>query len=310
VTRLVPARSDVEAAAIRLQSLVRRTPVLSVHGSEIGVPGEVALKLELVQHTGSFKARGALNSVLSLDAGATGVAAASGGNHGAAVAWAASRIGVSADIFVPEHAPRAKIDRIRAHSATVHLVAGFVHDALEEATAFAARSGVALVHPYDQFTTVCGAGTVGVEIAEQVPGADQVLVACGGGGLYAGVAAALDGIVPVTPVEPAACPSLSRAVEAGEPVLVAVGGVAVDSLGAGTAGRMAVARAHTDGAQVPLVPDAVIIEARRWLWDRCRILAEPGAAVPVAALMSGVAEVRPGSTVVAVVSGGNNPSIP
>jgi threonine dehydratase len=310
VTELVPARSDVEAAAIRLLGLVRRTPVLFVHGREMGVPGVVALKLELVQHTGSFKARGALNSVLSLDAGVTGVAAASGGNHGAAVAWAASQLGVSADVFVPDHAPPAKIDRIRAHSATVHLVPGFVHDALAQARAFAAQSGVALIHPYDQFTTVCGAGTVGLEIAEQVPDAAQVLVACGGGGLYAGVAAALDGVVPVTPVEPEACPSLSRALEADEPVVVSVGGVAVDSLGAGTAGRMAFARAYTDAVRVPLVSDEVIREARHWLWDRCRVLAEPGAAVPVAALMSGVVEVRPGSTVVAVVSGGNNPSIP
>jgi threonine dehydratase len=310
VTELVPARSDVEAAATRLEGLVRRTPVLCVNGREIGVPGQVALKLELVQHTGSFKARGALNSVLSLGAGVTGVAAASGGNHGAAVAWAASQIGVSADIFVPDHAPRAKVDRIRAHSATVHLVPGFVHDALDQARAFAARSGVALIHPYDQFTTVCGAGTVGLEIADQVPNAARVLVACGGGGLYAGVAAALRGTVPVTPVEPEACPSLSRALEAGEPVAVSVGGVAVDSLGAGTAGTMAFARANTDGVQVPLVSDEVIAEARHWLWDRCRVLAEPGAAVPVAALLSGAVEVHPGSTVVAVVSGGNNPSIP
>jgi threonine dehydratase len=305
-----PSRADIESAAVRLRGKVRRTPVLELHGDELGIPARVVLKLELTQHTGSFKARGALNSVLSLDPEATGVVAASGGNHGIAVAWAASRGGVKADIFVPDHAPQAKVDQIRAHEAQVHLVSGFVRDALDTAMNSAADTGAAFIHPYDQFNTVAGAGTVGLEIEQQVPDADRVLVACGGGGLYAGVATALTGVVPVTPVEPTACPSLASSLEAGTPVPVEVGGVAVDSLGAGTVGSLAWACAQSAAVEVPLVSDDDIVSARLWLWQRCRVLAEPGACVPMAALMSGATTLHPGDTVVVVVSGGNDPRIP
>ena len=305
-----PSRGDIESAAVRLCGKVRRTPVLELHGDELGVPARVVLKLELTQHTGSFKARGALNSVLSLDPGATGVVAASGGNHGTAVAWAAKRGGVEADIFVPDHAPQAKVDQIRAQQAKVHLVGGFVRDALDAAMKLAADMGATFIHPYDQFNTVAGAGTVGLEIELQVPDVHRVLVACGGGGLYAGLATALSGVVPVTPVEPTACPSLASAVEAGAPVQVEVGGVAVDSLGAGTAGSLALACAQSAGVVVPLVSDDDIVSARKWLWQRCRVLAEPGACTPLAALMAGAVTVHPGDTVVVVVSGGNDPRIP
>jgi threonine dehydratase len=305
-----PSRADIESAAVRLRGKVRRTPVLELHGDELGIPAKLVLKLELTQHTGSFKARGALNSVLSLDPDTTGVVAASGGNHGIAVAWAASRGGVKADIFVPDHAPQAKVDQITAQRAEVHLVSGFVQDALDKAMKMAADTGAAFIHPYDQFNTVAGAGTVGLEIEQQVPDADQVLVACGGGGLYAGLATALSGLAPVQPVEPAACPSLASAVAAGTPVPVEVGGVAVDSLGAGTVGSLALACAKTAGVEVPLVVDDDIMSARKWLWERCRVLAEPGACVPLAALMAGATLVHPGDPVVVVVSGGNDPRIP
>ncbi len=305
-----PSRGDIEAAAVRLSGKVRRTPILELHGDEVGVPIRVVLKLELTQHTGSFKARGALNSVLSLDPEATGVVAASGGNHGTAVGWAARRGGVEADIFVPDHAPQAKIDQIMAQQAKVHLVNGFVRDALDAAMKLAADTGAVFIHPYDQFNTVAGAGTVGLEIEQQVPEADLVLVACGGGGLYAGLATALSGVIPVTPVEPKACPSLASAVEAGVPVPVVVGGVAVDSLGAGTAGSLALACAQSAGVTVPLVNDEDIVSARQWLWQRCRVLAEPGACVPLAAVLVGAVTVQPGDTVVVVVSGGNDPRIP
>jgi threonine dehydratase len=305
-----PSRADIESAAVRLRGTARRTPVLEMHGDELGVPARLVLKLELTQHTGSFKARGALNSVLSLDPGTTGVVAASGGNHGIAVAWAASRSGVKADIFVPDHAPQAKVDQIRAQQAEVRLVRGFVRDALDAAMKMAADAGAAFIHPYDQFNTVAGAGTVGLEIEQQVPDADRILVACGGGGLYAGLATALSGGVPVTPVEPAACPSLASSLEAGRPVPVEVGGVAVDSLGAGTVGSLALACAQSADVVVPLVSDDAIVSARQWLWQRCRVLAEPGACVPLAALMAGATTVHPGDTVVVVVSGGNDPRIP
>jgi threonine dehydratase len=303
-------RADVEAAAVRLEGKVRRTPVLEVHGDELGVPGRVVLKLELTQHTGSFKARGALNSVLSLPDDVTGVTAASGGNHGAALAWAAQRLGLSADIFVSASSPPEKVDRIRGFGATAHVIDGYYPEAFAAADEWAQERDVTSVHAFDQYTTVCGQGTLGLEVAEQVPEAARVLVACGGGGLYAGVATALSGRIPVTPVEPDRCASLHAALGAGEPVAVEVGGVAADSLGAATVGTHAFVVAGDLGAEPALVTDDDILTARRWLWERCRVLAEPGASAPVAALMTGAVPVHPGDTVVAVISGGNNPAIP
>lgn len=197
----VPARPDIEAAAYRLGRAVRRTPVLTLAPGETGLAGEVVLKLELVQHSGSFKARGALNSVLSLQPG-TGICAASGGNHAGAVSWAAARAGLTADVFVPSTAPPAKIARIAEYGGRTHLVDGFVGDALVECRLFSERVGVPLIHPYDTFETVSGAGTLGLEIEDQVPESSVVVVGCGGGGLYAGLAAALDGVAQVQPVEP------------------------------------------------------------------------------------------------------------
>lgn len=306
----LPTHADVEAAAVRIQGKIRRTPVLEVHGEEVGVPGRVLLKLELTQHTGSFKARGAMNSILSLPDGVQGVTAASGGNHGAALAWAAQRLGLAADIFVSAASPKEKVDRIRGFGATAHVIDGYYPEAFAAADAWAKGRDVTSIHAFDQHTTVCGQGTVGLEIAEQVPEAARVLVACGGGGLYSGVATALRGHVPVTPVEPARCASLGAALDAGERVAVEVGGVAADSLGAATVGRYAFAVASDLGAEPVAVSDDDILTARRWLWERCRVLAEPGAAAPLAALMTGAVRVHPGDTVVAVVSGGNNPEIP
>jgi threonine dehydratase len=305
-----PTRADVEAAAVRLEGKVRRTPVLEVHGEELGVPARVVLKLELTQHTGSFKARGALNSVLSLPDGVSGVTAASGGNHGAALAWAARRLGLAADIFVSAASPPEKVDRIRGFGATAHVVDGFYPEAFAAADTWARGRDVTSVHAFDQHSTVCGQGTLGLEVAEQVPEASRVLVACGGGGLYAGVATALAGRVPVTPVEPQRCASMHAALAAGERVAVEVGGVAADALGAATVGEHAFAVANDLGAEAVLVSDDDILTARRWLWERCRVLAEPGAAAPVAALIAGAVAVHPGDTVVAVVSGGNNPTLP
>lgn len=306
----LPARSDVEAAAARLDGQIRRTPVLEVRGEELGVPGRVLLKLELTQHTGSFKARGALNSVLSLPDGVRGVTAASGGNHGAALAWAAQRMGLTADVFVSAASPTEKVDRIRGFGATAHVIDGFYPEAFAAADAWAQGRDVTSIHAFDQYSTVCGQGTLGLEVVAQVPEATRVLVACGGGGLYAGVATGLRDRVPVTPVEPERCASLRGALAAGERVAVDVGGVAADSLGAATIGEHAFAVASELGAEPAIVSDDDILAARRWLWERCRVLAEPGAAAPVAALLTGAVAVPAGHTVVAVISGGNNPSIP
>jgi threonine dehydratase len=305
-----PRRPDIEAAAFRIGRGVRRTPVITLAPAETGLDCSVVLKLELTQHSGSFKARGALNSIMSLDPGVTGVCAASGGNHAGAVAWAAQRAGVSADVFVPGNATPAKIARIAEYGGRAHLVEGFVKDALEACQVFADANGVPLVHPYDTFETVSGAGTLGLELEDQVPEAGLVVVACGGGGLYAGLSAAFDGIATVQPVEPVLCPALAVALRAGRPVVTTVGGVAVDSLGAPVVGELAFAAAVEQDVSPVLVDDDAILAARRYLWSRLRILAEPGACVALAAVLGGQLDTYSGQTVVVIVSGGNDDSLP
>jgi threonine dehydratase len=307
---MLPHRSDVESAAARIGEKVRHTPTLTLHGDELGVPFRVVLKLELLQHTGSFKARGALSSVMSLDTDAGRVAAASGGNHGAAVAWAARRTGLVADVFVPSTSTPAKLARIREYGGRLHTVEGDVGDALEACRRLSEREGVPVVHPYDTFETVCGAGTVGLEVVEAVPDAALVLVGCGGGGLYAGTAAAAGEELPVVPVETELCPHLHVARQAGGPVPHSSAGVAADSLGPPQIGRLAYETAAARGTTSLLVSEEEVARARRFLWERVRVLAEPGASVPLAAVMEGRVQAPHGSSVVVVVSGGNNPAVP
>jgi threonine dehydratase len=305
-----PTRIDVEAAQVRIHTGIRRTPVLEIHGDELGVPARVVLKLELLQHTGSFKARGALNSLLAADPLPPTVIAISGGNHGAAVAWAAGHVGVEAEVFVPSLATPEKVERIKGYGGRTHIVEGVVVDAFRSGMAFAEEHGVPVVHPYDQAATICGQGTVGLEIAEQVPGADLVLVPCGGGGLYAGLATALEDRIRVQPVEPSGCPNLHAALAAGGPVHLDVGGIAADALGPAEIGRTAFEIARARGVVVPLVSDEDILAARRWLWQQCRVLAEPAACVALAALMTRAVPVHPGDIVVVVITGGNNATLP
>ena len=315
MTGAVPSRADVEQAAVRIGSGVRRTPVVGLDAAELGLPGSgpagrLVLKLELLQHTGSFKARGALNNVMSLAAGTQGVCAASGGNHGAAVAWAASRAGLRADVFAPASSTPTKLQRIEEYGAVLHRVDGHVGDALDACLEFSQERGVPLLHPYDTSATVAGAGTLGLELLEQVPDLDRVVIACGGGGLYAGVANALAGLVDVQPVEPELCPHLHDALAAGDPVDRVAAGVAADALGPLSIGRIAFDTARTLGADALLVQEEAIVAARQFLWQRLRVLAEPAASVPLAAVMAGAVPVRAGETVALVISGGNNPAIP
>lgn len=306
----VPTLPDVAAAAVRMAGGLRRTPVLALDPADTGLDAQVVLKLELTQHSGSFKARGALNSVLSLPTGMAGVCAASGGNHAGAVSWAAARAGLTADVFVPSNATPAKIARIAEYRGRAHLIDGFVKDALDACRSFADKHDLPLIHPYDSFETVCGAGTTGLEIAGQVPAADLVVVACGGGGLYAGLTAALADQVAVQPVEPELCRALSLAIAAGEPVPTTVGGVASDSLGAPRIGEIAFATAQRSGAHSVLVSELAIADARRFLWATARVLAEPGACVALASVLTGAVGVAPGGTAVVIISGGNNDSLP
>jgi len=307
---VLPSRRDIEEAAARIGAGVRRTPVLEVGGDEIGVAGRVFLKLELTQHAGSFKARGALNNVLSLPGGASGITAASGGNHGAASAWAAQRARLAADVFVPGTSTPAKLDRIVEYGARLHRVDGDVGAALEACWRFSDAHGLPVLHPYDTFETVAGAGTLGLELEAQVPDLGMVVIACGGGGLYAGVANALAGRALVQPVEPELCPHLHDAMTAGTPVERPSAGVAADALGPPRIGSYAFATATALGATPVLVREEAIVAARRYLWQRVRVLAEPAACVPLAAVMAGTVRVSHGDTVALVVSGGNNPSIP
>lgn len=306
----LPDASQLRRAAARLRGQIRRTPILEIDGAEVGVAARVVVKAELLQHTGSFKVRGALNTLLTHPAPAEGVVAASGGNHGAAVAWAAARVGVPARVFVPASSPRVKAERIASYGGQVVVVEGYYPEAFEASEKWAAGREVTRVHAYDAPDVVAGQGTLGLETAEQVPDATTVLVSCGGGGLYAGTSLALAGRCTVLPVEPERCPSLSAAVEAGRPVLAPVGGVAADSMGASTTGRIAHAVAMEAGVRPLLVSDEAILAARSFLWERCRILAEPGGATAFAALVSGVYRPADGETVVVVVSGGNTMELP
>ncbi|WP_020576955.1 threonine/serine dehydratase [Actinopolymorpha alba] len=311
---VLPSATDLYTAAARVGGIVRRTPVYEIDGQEFGVAGaRVIVKLELLQHTGSFKVRGALNTLLAGPVPSDGVVAASGGNHGAAVAWAAARVGVPARIFVPSTSPPVKAARVASYGAEVVVVDGYYPDAWVASQKWAEGRAVAQIHAYDAPEVVAGQSTLGLELAEQVPEASTVLVSCGGGGLFAGVTLAMGETLPdsrVVPVEPERCPTLHTALVAGSPVQAEVGGVAADSMGAAAAGRIAHAVASQHGVQPVLVPDDAIVAARTFLWERCRILAEPGGATAFAALHSGAFRPEPGETVVVVISGANTTELP
>lgn len=304
----IPSPIDIAGAAGRIRGVVRRTPVMRVAAGELDVPVPVVLKLEFLQHTGSFKVRGASNALALLCAGergapTAGVCCASGGNHGAAVAWAAREAGLPATVFVPGFSPKAKTDIIESFGARLCRVEGFYADALAASQDHARNDGAFHIDAYDDPRTVSGQGTLGLELAEQVPEGQPVLVGCGGGGLYAGVALALDGRNRVTAVEPSTAPSLTAALEAGKPVDVEVGGIALDSLGARRAGRIATAVGLSLGMKTLTVADEGIAAARALLWQRLRIVAEPGGATALAALLAHPELFPDGATV--VVSGAN-----
>lgn len=302
----VITRNDVVQAAERIGGRIRRTPVLHAESGALAA-GPVVAKLELLQHTGAFKARGALSALTATPAeqASAGVVAASGGNHGLAVAWAARQLNLRATVFVPETAPATKVDGLRALGADVRLVGTRYAEALEGATEFLSATGGVAVHAYDEPAVVAGQGTIGLELAEQVPDVDTVLVAVGGGGLAGGIATALDGRARVIGVEPEGCPTWHAARAAGHPVHVDVGGVAADSLGASRLGNIGFdALTGTDAGSV-LVTPAAVDEARRLLWQRFRLAVEPGGAVAVAALLCGAYEPEVGETVAVVLCGAN-----
>ncbi len=298
-------RFDVEDAIQRIRPHVRRTPLIDLEPRAFGVEGQVSLKLEMFQHTGSFKPRGAFNRMLTADIDASGVLAASGGNFGLAVAYAAKVLGHPAEIFVPSTSPAMKIERIRSYGATVHVIDGFYAEAYAACEERAFDTGAALMHPYDQPAVVAGQGTLAAELSEQAPALDAVIVAVGGGGLIGGMAAWYASDTHVVGVEPQRCPTLSAALAAGEPVDVEVGGVAADALGAARAGVIAMGIATRFVHQIVLVSDDDIMQARRLLWEECRLVVEPGAAATLAALTSGAYRPAPDERVGLVLCGAN-----
>lgn len=299
------SRADVEDAAARIGDHVRETPVAVLEKGAFGLDARLTLKLELMQHSGSFKARGAFNRILSSSVPPAGVVAASGGNHGAAVAYAARSLGHRAEVFVPEVSSPFKIDLIRRYGAAAIVGGAFYADAYAASTERALETGALVVHAYDQPEVVAGQGTLGRELHRQAPDLDTVLVAVGGGGLIAGTAAYYRGEARVVGVEPELAPTLHAALQRGEPVDVETGGLAADSLGARRAGSLAfsIARVYVDG--VVLVEDAAIREAQQELWRSLRIVAEPGGAIALAALLSGRYRPEPGERVGVLVCGGN-----
>jgi threonine dehydratase len=311
---LIPApaldRDEIAKTYDIIRPYVRRTPVVEVDGADFGLQGvRLSLKLELFQHAGSFKVRGAMTNLLLRDVPRAGVVAASGGNHGCAVAYAAGKLGKPARIFVPRVSSPAKIGRIRGYGADLVITGERYDDALAASREWAAESGALPIHAYEQRETLLGQGTTGLEFEEQDPGLDTLLVAVGGGGLIGGIAAWYAGRVRIVGVEPEKAPTLARALEAGRPVDAEAGGIAADSLAPKRVGEMMFPIAQRYVSRSCLVEDEAIVAAQRALWEVLRVVAEPGGAAAFSALLSGRYRPAPGERVGVLVCGGNTTAV-
>jgi threonine dehydratase len=315
----VITRDEIRGTYDTIRPYIRRTPVVQVDLSELDPAGldpsglpTVTLKLEQLQCSGSFKARGAFTNLLLRDVPPAGVVAASGGNHGVAVAYAASRVGsggkqsgVPAKIFVPTVSAPAKVARIRQLGAELVVTGERYADALAAAQAWVESSGAMSVHAFDQRETLLGQGTVALELAGQAGEVDTVLVPVGGGGLIGGIAAYFAGTVRVIGVEPDGAPTLTRARAEGRPVDAPAEGVAADALAPRRVGELVFPITQAYVEDVVLVDDAAILAAQRALWQAARIAAEPAASVGIAALLTGAYKPAPGERVAVVISGAN-----
>jgi threonine dehydratase len=289
---------------------IRRTPVVTVAGEDLGLEGVVVtLKLELLQHSGSFKARGAFANLLLRSVPPAGVVAASGGNHGVAVAFAARSLGVPAKIFLPHISSPTKIERIRSYGVDLVVGGESYAEALSASEEWVRRSEAMPIHAFDQEETILGQGSLGLELEAQAPELDSLLVGVGGGGLLSGIAAWYGRRLRLVGVEPEEAPTLTRAVEAGRPVDAPVGGIAADSLAPRRIGERNFPILREAVGEVVLVNDEDIRSAQRKLWDRLRVVAEPGGAAALAGLLSGKVRTRPGERVGVVVSGGNTTAV-
>jgi threonine dehydratase len=303
-------RSDIQRVHDLIAPYVRRTPIIDVDGADVGAPGlRVTLKLELLQRSGVFKTRGAFTNLLTRDIPKVGVVAASGGNHGAAVAFAAMTLKIPARIFVPTVASPAKIAHIRSYGADLVVVGDRYADALAASEEWAAESGALRIHAFDQRETLLGQGTLGLELESQAPDLDTLLVAVGGGGLIGGIASWFAGRVRLVGVEPDGAPTLFEAFKAGCPVDAPAGSIAADSLAPKRVGELMfpIARAHVE--RVVLVTDDAIRRAQQTLWDALRIVAEPGGSAAFAALQSGAYVPAAGERIGIVICGGNTTAV-
>jgi threonine dehydratase len=306
------SRERIAAVEKIIRPHVRRTPVIRVDGADLGIdaPADMVLKLEQLQHAGSFKVRGAFTNLLTREIPEAGIVAASGGNHGAAVAYAAMKRGVPATIFVPSIASPAKLKQIRDYGADLRVGGERYADALAASEEWIARYGATPIHAFDQPETMLGQGTVGLEFEEQAPEIDTLLVAVGGGGLIGGIAAWYAGRpTRVVGVEPEAAPTLFRALEAGEPVDAEAGGIAAESLAPRRIGRLTFPIAQRHVERVVLVADDAIRNAQEALWRVLRIVAEPGGAAALAALLSRRYAPRPDERVGVLICGANTTAV-
>jgi len=303
-------RDTIAATYDSIRPHIRQTPVVSTDGADFNAAdASLSFKLELLQHAGSFKTRGAFANLLLRDVPPAGIVAASGGNHGAAAAYAAMKRGVTAKIFVPSISSPAKIARIRSYGADLAVGGERYADALAASEIYRQASGALGVHAFDQRETLLGQGTLALELEQQRPDIDTLLVGVGGGGLIGGIAAWHAGRVKVVGVEPELAPTLTRALAAGRPVDAEAGGVAADSLAPKRIGELVFPIAQRHVAQVVLVSDEAIREAQRILWDRLRIVAEPGGAAATAAILSRRYVPKPGEKIAIVISGGNTTAV-
>jgi len=303
-------RDEIAQTKRLIRPHIRRTPIIEADAGDFGLTtARLSFKLELLQHAGSFKTRGAFTNLLTREVPKAGVVAASGGNHGAAVAYAAMKLGIPAKIFVPTISSPAKIQRIRDYRAELVVTGDRYADALAASEVWAQQSGALSIHAYDQRETLLGQGTIGLEIEQQSPDIDTLLVAVGGGGLIAGIAAWFGGRVRVVGVEPEASPTLTMAFQAGEPVDAPAGGIAADSLAPRRVGTLVypIAKQYVD--RVVLVPDDEINRAQLALWETLRVVAEPGGAAAFVALLSGRYEPQPNERVGVLLSGGNTTAV-
>jgi threonine dehydratase len=304
------SRERIHTTESIIRPYIRRTPILEVDGTEFGLDSiKVIFKLELFQHAGSFKARGAFTNMLTREVPEAGVVAASGGNHGAAVAFAAMKLGKRATIFVPSVASKSKLARIRGYGAELVIAGDRYAESLEASEAWTKESGAMPIHAYEGSETLLGQGTLGMELEEQDPKLDSLLVAVGGGGLIGGVAAWYQNRIKMVAVEPFAAPTLERALSAGRPVDAPAGGIAADSLAPRQVGAQMFPIAQEYVREAVLVTDEEIVEAQKKLWESVRVVAEPGGAAAFAGLLSGRYKTKPGERVGVVVCGGNTEAV-